>query len=118
MKNFVYILKNQKGKYYIGITGIPLEDRLARHNRGDIKTTKFGRPWQLIYSESYNSYKSARAREKQIKSWHSGNAFKKLLARAAGSSKGRTADSGSVNPGSSPGPAAVTKRINKFGGVK
>ena len=86
MKCFTYILENQKGKYYIGITKISLENRLLRHNRGDVKSTKLGRPWHLIYAEPHNSYKSARKREKQIKSWHGGNAFKKLLATVAGSS--------------------------------
>lgn len=55
--------------------------------------------------------------EKRIKSWHGGNAFKKFLRSAAGSSNGRTPPSGGGYLGSNPGPAAV-RRNNKFGGVK
>ena len=89
---------------------------MIRHNKGDVYSTKFGRPWELIYIESFVTIKEARNIEKQIKSWNGGNAFKKFLARAAGSSNGRTADFGSVYLGSNPSPAALVK--SKFGGVK
>lgn len=112
----LYILENEKGKYYIGITKLALEDRLKRHNKGDVWSTKFGRPWKIVYFEAFDSYSDSRRREKQIKSWHGGNAFRKLIGRSAGSSNGRTTDSGSVYLGSNPSPAAVS--ISKFGGVK
>ena len=108
MTCFVYILENSLGKHYIGITKLNIETRLIRHNKGDVLSTKYGRPWQLEYYEVYNSYKEARQREKQIKSWHGGNAFKKLISKPAGSSNGRTTDSGSVYLGSNPSPAALT----------
>ena len=76
---FLYILKNKKNKHYIGITEIPANERLDRHNNGDVKSTKFGRPWEIIHLESYDSMPNARVREKQIKSWKGGNAFKKLI---------------------------------------
>ncbi len=88
MKCFVYILKNKKGKHYIGITKLKPEIRLLRHNKGEVCGTKFGRPWKIIYIEKYDNYKSARTREKQIKSWKGGNAFKKLVSGVAGSSNG------------------------------
>lgn len=113
----LYILKNNSGKYYIGITSLSLEARLARHNNGEVNSTKFYRPWSMIHSEEFQDFESARKREKQIKSWHGGNAFKKLIGSAAGSSNGRTADSGSVYLGSNPSPAALPVK-NKFGGVK
>ena len=96
---------------------LTLDIRLSRHNSGDVYSTRSGIPWRLIYSEKFSSYTLARDREKQIKSWHGGNAFKKLINTAAGSSNGRTTDSESVYLGSNPGPAAVLIR-NKFGGVK
>ena len=111
MKYFVYILKNKEGKHYTGITKLPLKNRLLRHNKGDIYSTKFGRPWHLVYFEIYGSYKLARKREKQIKSWHGGDAFKKLLkdkvSISRGSSNGRTLGSGPSNLGSNPGPREV-----------
>jgi putative endonuclease len=116
MKCYVYILQNQKGRHYIGITKLTIGERVKRHNKGDVYSTKSGRPWNLVYIEEFDSYEKAREREKQIKSWHSGNAFKKLIAGSAGSSNGRTTDSGSVYLGSNPSPAALAMR--KFGGVK
>jgi len=92
MKCFLYIINNQNGKFYIGITQLSPEIRLIRHIRGEVNSTASGIPWILKYFESYNSYKAARIREKQIKSWHHGNAFRKLIATAAGSSNGRTRD--------------------------
>ncbi|MBU2578594.1 GIY-YIG nuclease family protein, partial [Patescibacteria group bacterium] len=54
MKCFVYILKNKEKKYYVGITKLLPSVRLERHNNGDVYSTKFGSPWQLIYFEEYN----------------------------------------------------------------
>jgi len=97
---YLYILKNQSGKHYTGITKLAPKERLQRHNKGDVYSTKFDRPWKLIHWEEFKSLREARLREKKIKSWKGGNAFKKFISRAAGSSNGRTADSESVNLGS------------------
>ena len=70
MKCYLYILKNVQNKHYVGITKLSPEDRLKKHNKGDVYSTKFGRPWKLIYAEKYNDMRLARKREKQIKSWH------------------------------------------------
>ena len=90
MKAYLYILKNSKNRYYIGVTQLEPRLRLIRHNQGDVRSTKNNRPWELICYESFDTFKEARNREKQIKSWHGGNAFKKFLVKAAGSSNGRT----------------------------
>ncbi len=68
-----------------------------------------------MYVEKFNSVVYARKREKEIKKWHGGNAFKKLLSTAAGSSNGRTMDSESINLGSTPSPAAVERRKDLAG---
>ncbi len=47
---------------------------------------------------------------------YEGNAFKRLIASAAGSSNGRTTDSESVYLGSNPNPAALV--VSKYGGMK
>ena len=116
MPCYIYILCNKVGKHYVGITKLDPEKRLLRHNRGEVYSTKFGIPWQVVYFEKHNNYREAREKEKQIKSWHGGNAFKKFLHITAGSSSGRTSAFGAEYPGSNPGPAAM--RRNKFGGVK
>lgn len=101
----LYILNNDLGKYYVGITSLDLDKRLEIHNNGKVYSTKRFRPWQIIHTENYSNFNEARQREKQIKSWHGGNAFKKLVGRVAGSSNGRTTDSESVNLGPTPSPA-------------
>ena len=86
MKVFLYILRNSRNNYYIGITKLEPELRLLRHKRGDVKSTRYKGPWRLIYSEAFNSLQEARLKEKLIKSWHGGNAFKNFLTKAAESS--------------------------------
>ena len=76
---YVYILRSLKdGEFYIGISKDPIT-RLREHNRGETKSTKNRVPFVLIYKEKFNSYKDARIREKQIKSYKGGNSFKKLI---------------------------------------
>lgn len=87
---YLYILKSLKDKgYYIGICK-DLNNRIKKHNSGQVKSTKFRVPFELIYYEEYSDYSLARNREKEIKSWHGGNNFKKLVAGAVRSSNGRT----------------------------
>src|SRR3989344_7368868 len=112
----VYVLENNKGKHYVGITFLLLEKRLKKHNEGGVFSTKSFRPWKILYCEDFLDYKSARAKEKKIKGWKGGNAFKKFIASAAGSSNGRTRDSESRYLGPNPSPAALA--IRKFGGGK
>ncbi len=64
---YVYFLKNQKNDdLYIGSTE-NLDDRIALHNAGRVKSTKFCRPWQLAGYEEYNSRNEAVRREKFLK---------------------------------------------------
>ena len=116
MNCHLYILGNPGGRHYVGITGLDLDKRVKKHNRGEVMSTKFGRPWQVLYSENYKDYGEARKREKEIKSWKGGNSFKKLLRIAAGSSNGRTSPFEGEYLGSIPSPAAI--RRSKLGGVK
>ena len=44
----VYVLHSEKtGRYYYGHTG-QFDDRLRRHNSGEERATKHGRPWTLV----------------------------------------------------------------------
>ncbi|MBI5734166.1 MAG: GIY-YIG nuclease family protein [Candidatus Kerfeldbacteria bacterium] len=75
----VYIIKSQKTEeYYIGSTGC-LDDKIKRHNSGRSKATQKGRPWSTILIEKYKTRAEALKREAQIKSYHGGKAFKKLI---------------------------------------
>jgi putative endonuclease len=65
----VYILYSPKsGKKYVGSTheSTPTE-RLLAHNAGKAKSTKFGKPWIVIYEECAIDYTSARKRELFLK---------------------------------------------------
>ncbi|MBI3638648.1 GIY-YIG nuclease family protein [Candidatus Wolfebacteria bacterium] len=76
---YVYILKSKRtGKYYIGYTN-NLEKRLKVHNSGKTKSLVRHIPLEIIQIEEYKFYQEARRREKQIKKYKSGEAFKKLL---------------------------------------
>jgi len=76
---FVYILKSEKlGRHYIGCTA-NLEKRLKDHNSGRTKSTKNYAPYGLIYKEEFITRSEAYKREKQIKRYKSGAAFKKLI---------------------------------------
>ena len=113
---YFYILKNEKGRRYVGITTLRPDGRLLRHNRGDVYSTHNGRPWSLAYSEWFDTLLEAREKEKLVKSWKGGNAFRKFLSKTAGSSNGRTMDSESMYLGSNPSPAALDGK--QFGGGK
>ena len=77
----VYILKNDlSGRHYIGST-MDLERRISEHNRGQTKSTKQKGIWEIVYTEEFNNILEAKRRERQIKSYKGGNAFKKLVMK-------------------------------------
>lgn len=68
MKHYTYILKCADDTLYTGCTN-NLERRLKQHNKSKqgAHYTKIRRPVKLIYSETFNDLKNARAREAEIK---------------------------------------------------
>ncbi|MDP3999264.1 MAG: GIY-YIG nuclease family protein [bacterium] len=69
MKYFVYILQSLKDDgFYVGMT-TNLEKRLNYHNKRLVKSTKHRVPFKLIYNESFGDRKTARDREKYLKSY-------------------------------------------------
>ena len=78
--SYVYIIQSHKtGRYYVGATR-DLQRRIKEHNAGK-SSTKRDAPFELVYAEEHVSMKAAVRREAMIKSYKSGNAFKKLLAK-------------------------------------
>ncbi len=78
----VYILKSKEfNRYYIGVT-TNITERVSRHNQGRNRSTKPYKPWDLIHTEEFDSKTEALKRERQIKSYKGGNAFKKLIKNA------------------------------------
>ena len=79
MPHFVYILQSLKdNKYYIGETA-DVAARLLFHNAGRQRSTKNRIPFIIILVEKFETREDALKREKQIKSWKGGNAFKQLI---------------------------------------
>ena len=79
--DFVYILRSQKNnRYYIGCTE-DLVNRLQKHNNGYVLSTKAYRLWEMLYTETYNTLKEARHRERQLKSWKSRERLEKLIEK-------------------------------------
>ena len=75
----VYILQSRiKNRYYIGHTE-DLDNRLSVHNSGRVRSTKAYLPWNIIYTENFQTKSEAQKREYEIKSYKGGIKFKKLL---------------------------------------
>lgn len=66
---FVYILKCQKNKFYVGFTS-DLRKRIKDHQSGNgCLFTKSRRPVELAYFEVLSDFMTAKLRENQIKGW-------------------------------------------------
>ena len=82
---FVCILKSEKtGRHYIGSCG-DIELRLKDHDGNRVRSTKNKGPYKLIYKEEFAVKTEALKREKRIKKYKSGRAFKELLASPSSS---------------------------------
>jgi predicted GIY-YIG superfamily endonuclease len=78
---WVYILQNDKGRFYIGHTA-DLDARVEDHNRSDIFEGKFTRkngPWQLVWSEPHPTRASAMAKDRHIKAMKSSRWIREVL---------------------------------------
>ena len=63
---YVYILKNSKGKYYIGSTS-DLDRRLKQHLSGHTYTTARMSDFDLVFSQKFNSLEESRKIELKLK---------------------------------------------------
>ncbi len=63
---FVYLLRNVKGRFYLGWTA-DIKRRLDEHNSGKSFYTKSRGPWQLIAYEPFSSIEDAKNRERTLK---------------------------------------------------
>ena len=67
--HYIYVIKNQYGKLYIGIT-TDIKSRLYYHNtKQGAQFTKSKSKFFIIFYEQYNTLAEARKREIQIKKW-------------------------------------------------
>ena len=64
---FVYILKSEKHRrHYIGFSD-DLRERLKKHNKGYVFSTKPYLPWDIVYYEAYRTKDEAMKREHNLK---------------------------------------------------
>ena len=76
---YTYINKSEKsGQYYIGSTGNVYE-RLKQHNQGKSKSTRFGRPWKLIFNKEFNTRSEAIKYERYLKSFKKRTQLAKII---------------------------------------
>ena len=79
MGYFVYILYSQKdNKLYVGCT-CNLEQRIKRHNKGQVIATRERRPFVLIYSEFFKDKGEAFRKERFLKSLWGSRLKRKIL---------------------------------------
>ncbi len=65
---YVYVLRSQLDKnLHIGYT-TDLRERFRKHQNGEVISTEFRRPFELIFYEGYKSMKDAKRREAYLKS--------------------------------------------------
>ena len=74
----VYILRSlsHPNETYTCYTSWQVEDRLKKHDKGDVPHTSKHVPWQLEFYAAFNDKHTALAFESYLKS-HSGKAFSK-----------------------------------------
>jgi predicted GIY-YIG superfamily endonuclease len=76
---YVYILYSESyKKLYKGSTS-DLKSRLAKHNRGDVLSTKHFIPWTLVYYGAFTNKTDALIEEKFLKSGKGRERIKYLL---------------------------------------
>ncbi|HAJ56388.1 MAG TPA: endonuclease [Candidatus Omnitrophica bacterium] len=77
---FVYIIKSRKNdRFYIG-SAQDVKERLRQHERGKTRSLKNKGPFDIIRIEEFETRTEAFSRERQIKRYKGGQAFKKLIA--------------------------------------
>ena len=65
---FVHVLKSRDHNWYYAGSTKDVSKRLKEHNLGQVRSTKFRLPYDVIYSEKFDSALGARQQEEKIKS--------------------------------------------------
>ena len=75
----VYIIYSQKiDKYYIGFSS-NVQDQLLKHNRNSKGFSNVGKPWVLVYQETFDNKKDAMTGESQLKKWKNREPLESLI---------------------------------------
>lgn len=78
MAGYVYILKSQKGTFYVGSTS-DLEKRLRQHQGGHTQTTRNRNIFELVFAQEFVDLPEARRIERKIKSWKRKDYIEKIV---------------------------------------
>ena len=70
----VYVIQNQFGRYYIGLTE-DISVRLVQHNTGLSRWTRDRGPWTLVWNCDAMSLREARQLELKLKRQKGGRGF-------------------------------------------
>jgi putative endonuclease len=73
-----YILENDSGKRYIGISA-DVKTRLLQHNEGKSKWTSKYRPWKLAWKSRQMILSEARKLENLLKKQKGGSGISKII---------------------------------------
>ena len=76
---YVYVLNSKKdGNFYVGCTG-NLRKRLTEHTIGNVRSTRYRLPFDLVYYEASRSNADALHREKYLKTTYGKRYLKNRL---------------------------------------
>jgi len=76
---YTYVLKSRKDKkLYIGYT-IDLKKRLLQHQNGEVESTKYRRPLELVFYEAFKDKRDAARREKYFKTEKGKSSLKQMI---------------------------------------
>ena len=80
----VYVLQNDTGKYYIGLSE-DVSVRLGEHNAGISRWTRAKGPWQLVWTSEFLGLSEARKLENKLKRQGRGSGFYSITGIRPGS---------------------------------
>jgi len=76
---YVYVLKSKKdGNFYVGYTG-NLRKRLTEHSDGNVRSTRYRLPFEMVYYEASRNNTDALHREKYLKTTYGKRYLKNRL---------------------------------------
>jgi len=78
--HYTYVLRSEAdGRFYIGATK-DLRARIRQHERGEVRSTAYRRPLQLVYYEACRSPDDAYRRERYLKSGRGGRYLRQRIS--------------------------------------
>ena len=82
---FVYVLRSLKdNRLYVGSTRQSIEERVSRHNSGQVSSTKNRKPLVLLYAEHCDNYSESRKKEIYFKTGSGRECLNRILTNRAG----------------------------------